>query len=109
MIPTVLEQEHPLQESIRLERVPEPCVMVIFGASGDLTRRKLIPAIFELARQGLLPSGFTIVGIGRTPMDDDSFRSYLHDAMRESGHLNGTQDSLWNEFAKIMHYAAVDA
>jgi len=49
-------QANPLQETTRMEKIPDPCIMVIFGASGDLTKRKLIPAIFDLVRQGLLPS-----------------------------------------------------
>ena len=60
-----------------MDKIPDPCIMVIFGSSGDLTKRKLIPAIFDLARQGLLPAGFTIVGVARTTMDDEGFRSYL--------------------------------
>jgi glucose-6-phosphate 1-dehydrogenase len=105
---TIVEP-NPLLESIRLEKIPEPCVMVIFGASGDLTKRKLIPAIFDLEAQGLLPPGFAIVGVGRTGMDDDAFRAYLHEAMKSSGHLNDRRASLWDEFAKVLHYVTVDA
>ena len=71
-------QANPLQETTRMEKIPDPCIMVIFGASGDLTKRKLIPAIFDLVRQGLLPPGFTVVGVARTTMDNDKFRTYLH-------------------------------
>jgi glucose-6-phosphate 1-dehydrogenase len=102
-------EPNPLQQSIRLETIPEPCVMVIFGASGDLTRRKLMPAIFDLETRGLLPEGFTIVGVGRTPMHDDSFRSYIHEEMQKAGHLNSRKASLWAEFARVLHYVAVDA
>ena len=107
MEPTL--EANPLLEPTRTERIPDPCVMVIFGASGDLTKRKLIPAIFDLARQGLLPSGFTIVGAGRTRMDDDSFRSYMHDAMREFGRLTGQESELWQNFARNLHYITVDS
>ena len=54
----VLTVENPLREGMRLERTPDPCVMVIFGASGDLTRRKLMPALYNLWRERLLPAGF---------------------------------------------------
>jgi glucose-6-phosphate 1-dehydrogenase len=54
--------ENPLREGLRLERSPEPCTMVIFGASGDLTRRKLVPSLYSLTEQSLLPGGFSIVG-----------------------------------------------
>ncbi|MGZ8472906.1 MAG: glucose-6-phosphate dehydrogenase, partial [Candidatus Deferrimicrobiaceae bacterium] len=47
--------------------VPEPCLIVIFGASGDLTRRKLVPALFGLHRERLLPAGFSVLGVSRTP------------------------------------------
>jgi glucose-6-phosphate 1-dehydrogenase len=99
---------NPLQEFTRTEKVPDPCLMVIFGASGDLTRRKLIPAIFDLARQGLLPSGFTIVGVARTAMDNDSFRSFLLQAMKEFGHLRDSESVLWESFAKGLYYHSMD-
>ncbi len=100
---------NPLQDGIRVERVPDPCVMVIFGASGDLTKRKLIPAIFDLARQGLLPTGFTIVGVGRTPMDDASFRDYLRGTTKEFGGLRDDEAGLWASFAQSLHYLAADS
>lgn len=83
--------------------------MVIFGASGDLTKRKLVPAIFDLARQGLLPAGFTIVGIGRTKMSHDAFREYLFGAMKEFGRLQGSEQILWDTFAKGLFYIAADS
>ena len=100
---------NPLLEGIRVERAPDPCIMVIFGASGDLTKRKLIPAMFDLARQGLLPEGFTIVGVGRTAMDHDSFREYLRGTMEEFGRLRAEEGDLWGHFAEGLHYIAADA
>jgi glucose-6-phosphate 1-dehydrogenase len=91
-----------------MERVPEPCLMVIFGASGDLTKRKLIPAIFDLAREGLLPAGFAIVGAARTEMSDAGFRSYLHEAMKEFGHLRDSESTLWESFASGLYYHTMD-
>jgi len=99
---------NPLAESVRLEKVPDSCIMVIFGASGDLTKRKLIPAVFDLVRQGLLPPAFTIVGLGRTPMDHDSFRAYLQDAMKEFGGLQSSELLLWDTFARGLHYFPLD-
>lgn len=99
---------NPLQEPVRMERLPDPCVLVIFGASGDLTRRKLIPAVFDLARQNLLPPGFAIVGVARTPMDDDGFRSHLHEAMKEFGRLASSEEELWKSFAGRVFYQAMD-
>ncbi len=100
---------NPLADAARVERSPDPCVMVIFGASGDLTKRKLIPALFDLERQGALPAGFTIVGVGRTPMDHEAFRSYLHEAMRTFGQLHETESTMWRDFAACLHYIAVDS
>lgn len=99
---------NPLAESTRIERLPDPCLMVIFGASGDLTKRKLMPAIFDLARQGLLPSGFTIVGVARTPMSSDSFREYMHKAVTEFGRLQESESVLWESFARGLYYLSAD-
>jgi glucose-6-phosphate 1-dehydrogenase len=82
--------------------------MVIFGASGDLTKRKLIPAVFDLARQGLLPRGFSILGVARTPMDDSAFRNYLHDSMQEFGQLRESEAVLWQSFASHLFYLLLD-
>jgi len=73
--------ENPLREGLRLERVPAPCAMVIFGASGDLTRRKLMPALYNLAIEGLLPSGFSVVGYARRDMSNEMFRAQMRDAV----------------------------
>lgn len=106
-MPSILEH-NPLQEPARAERTPDPCIVVIFGASGDLTKRKLIPAIFDLSRQGMLPPNFTIVGVARTPMSDDSFREYLRGAMKEFGSLQDSEAALWETFARGLFYIAMD-
>lgn len=103
------EQPNPLAESTRIERMPDPCTMVIFGASGDLAKRKLIPAIFDLARDGMLPPGFTIVGTGRTEMTHDSFRSYMHDAMKEFGNLRDAEQMTWETFAQSLFYVTANS
>ena len=61
---------NPLLEGLQLRRRPEPCVVVIFGASGDLTKRKLIPALYSLAFRKLLPEEFAIVGVGQARCGD---------------------------------------
>ena len=76
-----MSQENPFQDPLRFERGVPPCAVVIFGAHGDLARRKLIPALYRLARQRLLPPGFAVVGNSRTPLSDEAFR----DKMREVG------------------------
>ena len=60
-------QENPLLEGLRKRRQAEPCAMTIFGASGDLTQRKLFPALYALAFRSLLPPNFGVVGVARTP------------------------------------------
>ncbi|MCX6983661.1 MAG: glucose-6-phosphate dehydrogenase [Lentisphaerae bacterium] len=67
-----------------MENVPGSCSLVIFGASGDLTCRKLIPSLFRLFQKDMLPDNFSIIGCARTPMDDDGFRGKAEQAVRDS-------------------------
>lgn len=62
------------REQLCIDSAPGPGAMVIFGASGDLTKRKLLPAVFALYNRGLLPDGFAVVGVARTAMTNDEFR-----------------------------------
>src|SRR6185436_16373244 len=78
---TLLESVNPLRSGTRLERTADPCIIVIFGATGDLTRRKLLPALYRLARQRLLPAEFAIVGTSRNEMSDDEFRRKMREAL----------------------------
>ena len=66
------------------ERIPEPVIMVIFGASGDLTKRKLLPALFHLEQNGLLPKKFAIVGVARRPLGDE-FAADMREGIIEFG------------------------
>lgn len=86
---------------------PDPCVMVMFGASGDLARRKLIPSLYELDRRGRLPRGFCILGISRTPMSDSAFRDRMREGAREFADTF-TEES-WSAFAGRVFYEAADA
>lgn len=85
----------------------EPCVLVIFGASGDLTARKLIPALFELEERGQLPDRLTVLGCSRTQFTDDAFRARLRDFASE--HDEGFDAANWDAFAQRIHYHAADA
>ena len=80
-----------------------PCTIVIFGASGDLTSRKLIPALFTLFSRDKLPRPFTIVGCSRTEMDDLQFRTHL------KKHCHGSVATMegWDDFAKNLHYTSI--
>ena len=86
---------------------PDPCVIVIFGASGDLTARKLIPALYELDVVGTLPRETCVLGVSRTLMSDDAWRDHLQPGTAE--HAKGYDPSRWEAFAKRLFYFAGDA
>ena len=86
------QSENPLREGLVGERQPEPCAMVIFGASGDLTKRKLVPALYTLARERLLPAGFAIVGMARR---DIPFVEQMKDSVNRFARRRPVDDALW--------------
>ncbi len=98
----------PVMADSQLQRPNEHCSFVIFGASGDLTRRKLIPALYNLACAGLLPEGFHVYGFAVTPMDDEGFREAMGQAIRESHEATSFDPRVWNQFAKGLHYITAD-
>ena len=99
--------ENPLLEGLAHRRAPEPCVLVVFGASGDLTHRKIFPALYSLAMRKLLPENFAIVGAARSDWSDDEFRDQMEHAVREFGRDDFNQD-VWDRLSKATHYVAVD-
>jgi glucose-6-phosphate 1-dehydrogenase len=98
---------NPLLEGLRSARTPDPCALVIFGASGDLTRRKLMPALYALASQGNLPVGFTVIGAARTPMSDGEFRRSMREAVGRYGRV-AVRDDIWEEFSAGLYYVSFD-
>ena len=90
----------------RLTRTPPPAVIVIFGASGDLTKRKLGPALFNLALQRLLPPETAIVGFARTEMTDDEFRANIRAGIDAHSRVEVTDESVWDGFASRLRYMA---
>jgi glucose-6-phosphate 1-dehydrogenase len=100
-------QANPLREGLRIERTPPPCALVIFGASGDLTRRKLVPALYALSASGALPPGFTVVGAARTEMDDEQFRASMRECVERFGRVP-LQSEVWDGFEQGLRYARVD-
>jgi glucose-6-phosphate 1-dehydrogenase len=92
------------QECLAPER-SAPCTIVIIGATGDLTARKLIPALFNLYVNKGLPDPFLIVGCGRTPLDDLAFRDKMEDALRAAGKLD---PSKWTDFSAALHYRVLN-
>ena len=98
---------NPLSEGLRATRTPLPCCLVIFGATGDLTKRKLVPGLYALACDGLLPAGFTVIGAGRTHSDDAEWREHMRDATKRFARV-GFDESVWASFADGLRYATVD-
>jgi glucose-6-phosphate 1-dehydrogenase len=87
----------------------EPCLVVIFGGTGDLTRRKLIPALYDLACIGCTHSDFDVLGIGRTKLTDNDFRARLREGAATSKDTRNFADDDWKEFATRLHYLIGDA
>jgi len=86
----------------------EPCVIVIFGASGDLTRRKLMPALFHLACEGCMAGQFRVLGIGRQAMSDEAFRDHLREGVARSSEIKQFDEDDWRSFAPRLSYLAGD-
>jgi len=104
-----MSQANPFQDALRFERSVPPCAMVIFGANGDLTRRKLLPALYQLAHDRRLPAGFTVLGNSRTPMPDDAFREKMKEAVQKNSEGDSPFDEeLWKDFASGLFYVAGD-
>ncbi|HET7436589.1 MAG TPA: glucose-6-phosphate dehydrogenase [Thermoanaerobaculia bacterium] len=99
---------NPLREGLERERVPDPSVLVIFGASGDLTQRKLLPALYSLAHDGLLPPGQTIIGFARQEYNDESFRKAMREACDKHARTKPVDDAIWDVFARGLFYEQGD-
>lgn len=102
------EQLHnPLREGIATRSVPDACTIVIFGATGDLTHRKLIPALYNIAADGELPPGVAVVGMARREKTDDAFRTEMGEAVRKYSRQT-VRDELWDNFARSLFYHISD-
>jgi len=100
-------QINPLREGLSTRAVPQPCSVVIFGATGDLTHRKLIPALYNLAADGELPPAVTVVGFARREKNDDGFRRELEEATRKFSRQT-VRDEIWKTFAQSIFYHQSD-
>src|SRR5689334_22749953 len=96
-----------LHEPVSAMRRAETCAMVIFGAGGDLTKRKLMPALYHLRKQGLVPDDFTVVGVAREPYDDDSYRDMMQKAIKENAG-QGFDQKIWDQFSRRINYLCGD-
>jgi glucose-6-phosphate 1-dehydrogenase len=100
-------QENPLLEGLHVRRRPDPCILTIFGASGDLTQRKLIPALYSLAFRRLLPDKFGIVGVARAEESDEEFRERMKEAVQNHAR-DEFRDDIWDALSAGMRYVATD-
>ncbi len=100
-------EPNPLREGLRIERTPVPATIVIFGASGDLTQRKLIPALYDLAYERLLPAGFSILGFAHHDYDDESFREHARKGVEQFSR-NPLDEAVWDSFCAGVRYERGD-
>src|SRR5580698_4380806 len=100
--------ENPFQDPLRFERRVPECAIVIFGANGDLTKRKLLPALYRLAYDRRLSAGSAVVGISRTPMSDEAFREKMLEAVKQFSEDTTFDAEVWNAFAAGLFYVAGD-
>jgi glucose-6-phosphate 1-dehydrogenase len=102
--------EAAVEEKLARPALPQgdACTLVIFGASGDLTRRKLIPALYDLCGAGCTNTRFEVLGTGRTHFTDEQFRESLRGAAESSKDVRGFNEQKWQHFAQHLHYFAGD-
>ncbi len=100
----VSEEIHPFEEPGQTSRSLDPCVVVIFGATGDLTARKLMPALYNLKREGQLPTNFACCGFARREKTDDVFRDEMKKAVSEHSRVKPLEETLWDSFHSQLFY-----
>ncbi|MCX6396066.1 MAG: glucose-6-phosphate dehydrogenase [Propionibacteriales bacterium] len=91
----------------RLPRIAGPCGMVLFGVTGDLSRKKVMPAIYDLANRGLLPPGFSLVGFARRDWADQDFAQIVHDSVREHARTE-FREEVWNQLSEGFRFVPGD-
>src|SRR2546429_9176546 len=96
-------QANPLREGLSTRAVPQPCSVVIFGATGDLTHRKLLPALYNLAADGELPPAVTVIGFARREKSDQDFRREMEEAGRKFSRQTAP-DETWKNFSQSNLY-----
>jgi glucose-6-phosphate 1-dehydrogenase len=107
-VSAVIEVSPLEQFSLEPPTAGDSCLLIIFGASGDLTRRKLIPGLYNLACVGCMNPQFEVLGVGRTPMTSEQFRSKLHESAAKAGDTRDFTERQWTEFEQRLHYFAGD-
>jgi glucose-6-phosphate 1-dehydrogenase len=104
---TEVVQENPLLEGLRRRRTAEPCVLAIFGASGDLSQRKLFPALYELAYRHLLPEQFAVLGVARSQMSSEEFADRMKEAVASHARDDFRED-VWSRLSESIRYIDAD-
>lgn len=99
---------NPFQDPLRFERKMPECAVVIFGANGDLTKRKLLPALYRLAYERRLSPGFAVVGVSRTAMSNEQFREKMRDSVQRFKENTEFDEGVWSSFAESLFYMAGD-
>jgi glucose-6-phosphate 1-dehydrogenase len=98
---------NPLRDGMRMSRVPGPGALVIFGASGDLAHRKLLPALYNLALRNMLPSAFALVGVARSDYGgDEGFRKEVRKALEAHSRTQPIDDAVFDTFARGIYYVS---
>src|SRR5919198_4749730 len=89
-------------------QIPEASVLVVFGAGGDLTRRKLVPALFNLFLDKRMPERFAILGVDRKPLEGDAFRRQMRDGVDQFSRRGHAEDEAWGRFAGALEFTTAD-
>ncbi len=100
--------ENPLRRGLRLEREPDPCAFVLFGATGDLAHRKVMPALYQLWRTNLLPAEFSLIAVARRPYTDESFAAEMKASLDKYSRVLPVDESAWSELARRITYQQLD-
>jgi len=100
----IFEQQNPFAQGTSLKKIAEPCIMVIFGATGDLTGRKLLPALYNLAKDGQLPAHFACVGFARRDKSDVEFREEMKENVESFSRSKPVDSELWQNFSEQLFY-----
>ena len=103
-----LPEVNPLQDSLRFDRRVPPCAIVIFGASGDLSKRKLLPSLYRLFQERRISPNFAVIGTSRTKMSDDQFRERMKESVSQFLEDAPFDEAVWTSFAQCLFYVPGD-
>ena len=104
-MPPLTARANPLRDPLdrRMPRIAGPCVLVIFGVTGDLSTKKLMPAVYDLANRGLLPPGFALVGFARREWEHQDFARIVHDAVRQHARTP-FREEVWKQLSEGIRF-----